>query len=89
MTTPKPLSGLLPLCLMACAGCSPATVLTKPEIVEVVRIETVPVPAELTQPCTPLYAQPETNGDLLNLTRLLLESLETCDGHMASIKELH
>jgi len=82
-------TGLLPLCLLACAGCSPATVVTRPEIVEVVRVEVVQIPAELTVACSPLYAQPQTNGDLLTLARLLLESLEGCDDRMAKIKSLH
>lgn len=59
-----------------------------PKIVQVEVTKFVPVPAELTEPCT-LYAPAEqTYAEAKRLALVRLESLKECNGRLARIRAL-
>lgn len=59
-----------------------------PKIVQVEVTKYVPVPAELTEPCTVYAPAEQTYAEAKRLALLRLESLQECNGRLARIRAL-
>ena len=82
------LSGLL-LLLLALSGCSTTPIQPTPVIVEVPGpTRYIPIPAELTKPCTLSLTPPTTNGDLYRQWQQLQAELAVCNNDKAAIRQL-
>jgi len=78
----------LPLLLLL-AGCSSAPrIVEVPVTVEVVRYETIPVPAVLLQPCTLPSLDIKTNQDLESSLGAAILELQRCTEDKVAISEL-
>jgi hypothetical protein len=85
---------LIPVCLLlSAAGCATKPITVREiETVEVVRYETVPVPAALLQPCGKSLQESfhglATNGDLERFAAELIVSLQLCNADKEAIRAL-
>lgn len=71
------------------AGCSRGNLrIDPPKVVQVEVTKYVPVPAELTEPCTVYAPAEQTYAEAKRLALLRLESLQECNGRMARIRAL-
>lgn len=74
---------------LALAGCSsPPRVVEAPTTVEVVRYETIPVPAVLLQPCALPSLDLKTNQDLESALAAAILELQRCTQDKQAIKDL-
>jgi hypothetical protein len=71
------------------AGCGRGNLrIDPPKIVQVEVTKYVPVPAELTEPCTMYAPAEQTYAEAKRLALLRLESLQECNGRMARIRAM-
>ena len=81
---------LIPLCLiLSLTACAKERVVLKPEIVEVVRVERIGVPADLTRQLD-LQRIPDqaTYGDLIGILAEERKTVQTLNGRLAAIESL-
>ena len=71
------------------AGCGRENLrVAPPKIVQVEVTKFVPVPAELTEPCTQYAPAEQTYAEAKRLALLRLESLKECNARLARIRAL-
>lgn len=78
----------LPLAILLTGCAADPQIIEVPVIQEVVRVETVPVPAGLLDPCTVELTELETNQDLERALAAALLELERCTRDKRAIGEL-
>jgi hypothetical protein len=80
---------LLPCLLIFATACSTERIVEKPVPYEVVRYETVPVPAELTSECEKRPIPEDlTYGEALALWAEDRASMDVCNGRLRAIRGL-
>lgn len=81
-------ANLLILLVLALAGCKTCPIPKAPELVRVAVPTMVPVPAELTEPCTVISKRDNTVGEAVRLANARKAALDECSARMAQIRAL-
>lgn len=79
---------VLPLIVLALAGCATTPRAPKPEIVTVTVTRTIKVPPELTRDCDVVPKQADTYGEAKRLANARKAALDECTGRMRAIRTL-